>query len=338
MTVACAPSEEKPRIGFLGVGWIGLDRMKALAASGLVDVAAIADPSAAMLDAARAEAPRADTAHSLDDLLSMHLDGIVVATPSALHAAQSIAALEAGKAVFCQKPLGRTVGEVAAVVAAARRADRLLDVDLSYRHTEGMRRIRDLVRKGDLGSVHAADLHFHNSYGPDKAWFHDPELSGGGCLIDLGTHLVDLALWTLDHPPVIDLAGRMWRGGEMLEGDPATVEDYATATLLLAGGTEVRIACSWNLHAGQDADIAASFHGRKGGCTFRNVSGSFYDFRAHHHTGTSRRELAAPPDAWGGRAIVDWARRLVEGHRFDPRAERHVEVARVLDGLYGRSA
>ena len=70
---------------------------------------------------------------------------MVIATPSAAHADQSIAALNAGKAVFCQKPLGRTGPEVAEVVAAARRADRLLGVDLSYRHTAAMAAIRPLL-------------------------------------------------------------------------------------------------------------------------------------------------------------------------------------------------
>src|SRR5947199_289519 len=85
--------------------------------------------------------------------------------------AGSIRALKRGAAVFCQKPLGRTAAEARAVIDAARAADRLLCVDLSYRFTDGMRRIRELVRAGALGRVYAVDLVFHNAYGPDKAWF-----------------------------------------------------------------------------------------------------------------------------------------------------------------------
>src|SRR3546814_15615705 len=94
---------------------------------------------------------------SLDALLEQPLDGIVIATPSALHAEQSIRALERGVPVFCQKPLGRTGAEVRAVIDAARAADRLLGVDLSYRGTAGMRALRDHVRAGQLGQVHAVD-------------------------------------------------------------------------------------------------------------------------------------------------------------------------------------
>ena len=72
-------------------------------------------------------------------------------------------ALEAGVAVFCQKPLGRNAGEVRAVVDAARAADRLLAVDLSYRYTEGMWQIVDLVRNGTLGRIYAIDMIFHST-------------------------------------------------------------------------------------------------------------------------------------------------------------------------------
>src|SRR5207248_7565181 len=136
-------------------------------------------------------------------------------------------------AVFCQKPLGRTALEAGAVVAAARRADRLLGVDLSYRFTHAVGRVRELVAGGELGQVFAADLVFHNAYGPDKPWFYDPALSGGGCVMDLGVHLVDLALWTLDASGVNAVQANLYVGGKRL-GDPAQeVEDYAAVTLAL---------------------------------------------------------------------------------------------------------
>ncbi len=326
----------RPRIGFLGVGWIGRHRMEAMADTGLIEVAAVADPSREMAAEAGKIAPEAEQVADLEGLLAAGVDGVVIATPSALHAAQSIRALDAGVAVFCQKPLGRTAAEAAAVVAAARQADRLLAVDLSYRFTEGMRRIREIVAAGELGRVFAGDLVFHNAYGPDKPWFYDPELSGGGCVMDLGVHLVDLAMWTLGFPEVEDVQADLFAGGAPLAGRADTVEDYAEARLTLAGGTVIRIACSWRLQAGCDAIIQAGFYGTEGGAALKNVGGSFYDFTAERYRGTAREALADPPDAWGGRAAADWARRLAAGERFDADAERLVDVARVLDRIYGR--
>jgi predicted dehydrogenase len=329
-------ASRRPRVGFLGLGWIGLHRMKALADAGLIDIAALADTAPDMLAKAAPLAPKAKHAVTLDALLGEELDGIVIATPTALHAEQSIRAIERGAAVFCQKPLGRTAAEVRTVVDAARATDRLLAVDLSYRFTEGMRRIRKLVRSGALGRIYAADLVFHNAYGPDKPWFYEAGLSGGGCVMDLGVHLVDLALWVLDFPAVAEVAAQLFAGGEPLDGHTDRVEDYAIATLRLDFGAAVRIACSWRLHAGRDALISAAFHGTDGGAEINNVSGSFYDFVAEHHRGTTRHTLCAPPDGWFGRAAIDWATRLAAGERFSPTAERLVDVARVLDRIYGR--
>lgn len=326
----------KPRIGFLGTGWIGRHRMEKMLETGAVEAAAICDPSGECRAEALRLAPQAGQVSGLDEMLALGLDGIVIATPSALHAEQTIAALDAGAAVFCQKPLGRTGAEAAAAVEAARKADRLLGVDLSYRHTEAMAKIAPLVREGALGRVHAVDLTFHNAYGPDKSWFYDPAQAGGGCVMDLGVHLVDLALWTLDFPEVERVSSHLFAGGKPLGPAPDICEDHALATLELAGGTVVRLACSWRLQAGRDAIISAEFYGTEGGAAMRNVGGSFYDFSAELYRGTAAESLAEPPDPWGGRAGADWARRLAAGERFDPEAEKLVAVARVLDRIYGR--
>ncbi|HZG09000.1 MAG TPA: Gfo/Idh/MocA family oxidoreductase [Allosphingosinicella sp.] len=324
----------RPRVGFLGVGWIGRHRMEKMLATGAIEAAAIADPSDEMAGEALKLAPGAVRVEGLDGLLAQGLDGLVIATPSALHAEQSIRGLDAGIAVFCQKPLGRTAAESSRVVEAARKADRLLAVDLSYRFTQGMRRVRELIGSGDLGRVFAADLVFHNAYGPDKPWFYDPELSGGGCVMDLGVHLVDLALWAFDFPEVRGASAQLLARGEPLQ--PGTVEDYAVAQLELEGGASIRLACSWNLPAGQEAVISASFYGTAGGAALSNVGGSFYDFKAERYRGTATETLVSPPDEWGGRAAADWAVRLGAGARFDPGAERLVDVSRALDRIYGR--
>jgi predicted dehydrogenase len=326
----------RPRVGFLGVGWIGRHRMQAIVDTGAVEVAGIADASPEMIAEAGKLAPQARAVSSLDELLDLRPDGLVIATPSALHAEQSIRALGQGAAVFCQKPLGRTAAEAKAVVDAARAADRLLGVDFSYRYTEGMRRIREIVRSGELGRVHAVDLVFHNAYGPDKPWFYDPALSGGGCVMDLGVHLADLALWALDFPDVAGVSARLFAGGEPLGGRPDRVEDYAVATLDLGTGAVVQLACSWRLQAGRDAIISAAFYGTEGGAALHNVNGSFYDFTAERYRGTATETLSTPPDAWGGRAAAEWATRLAAGMRFDAGADRLVTVAQVIDRIYGR--
>jgi hypothetical protein len=97
-----------------------------------------------------------------------------------------------------------------------------------------------------------------------------------------------------------------------------------------------RLACSWKLSVGRDALISACFYGSNGGVTFHNVNGSFYDFVAEQFNGTARTTLASPPDEWGGRAAVAWARRLQKNPGFDSEVCHAIQVAAVLDAIYGR--
>jgi predicted dehydrogenase len=327
----------KPKLGFLGVGWIGKNRLEAIAKSGVADITAVADASPELVRQTVQSFPQADTCASLDELLDRKLDGIVIATPSALHAEQAIAAFESGLAVFCQKPLGRSAEETRRVIAAARSADRLLGVDLSYRFIRGAQKIHDLCRAGELGEIFAIDLIFHNAYGPDKSWFYDWKLSGGGCVIDLGIHLLDLALWNLGFPRIVNVTSRLFAQGNPIQGRCNAVEDYALARLDLENGSTVKLACSWKLPVGCDAIISASFYGTKGGATFHNVDGSFYDFSASQFRGTKRETLISPPDEWAGRAAVDWAKRLADGERFSEEIESVARVAEGLDAIYENS-
>jgi predicted dehydrogenase len=319
-----------PRLGFLGVGWIGRNRMEALARDGLVQVAAVADPQAEALAAAAEVAPEAGRAESLGELLEHDLDGVVIATPSALHADQAVAALERGLAVFCQKPLARDAEETRRVLAAARAADRLLAVDLSYRHVEALRAAQQQVASGAIGRLHTIDLVFHNAYGPDKPWFTDPELAGGGCLIDLGTHLVDLALWISSGATAkVETARTLSLHGH-------AVEDQATAELAL-GEVQARVACSWFSSAGRDCVFECTAWGSEGAVSVRNVGGSFYDFRAEIWRGTGAETLVEPPDEWGGRAIAAWAERLRTDRSFDPAADELGRVAETIDAIYAQA-
>jgi predicted dehydrogenase len=322
------------RLGFAGVGWIGRHRMQAVLEAGLVEVAALADPDPACIAEALASAPSAVVCDGYAELLEQPMDGLVIATPSAAHAGQAIEALQRGIPVFCQKPLGRNGAEVREVVEAARAADRRLGVDLSYRYLNGMHAARRAVLGGELGTVFAVQAIFHNAYGPGKEWFYDRTQSGGGCVIDLGIHLVDLALWMLGNPAVDEVRGSCFAGGQPLHANPDAVEDYATAAIIVRGGAVIDLACSWKLPVGCDAEISLRIYGTQGGIGLRNVDGSFYDFHVERFEGRNRSSLGSPPDAWGGRAIIAWAAGLNESRGFEPEAESLVALADVLDRIY----
>ena len=325
----------RPRLGFAGVGWIGRMRMEALLAADVAEVVAVADPDPILREKAHALAPAAAAVAGFGDLLELGLDALVIATPSAMHADQALAALERGIAVFCQKPLGRDAAETSAVVAAARARNLALGVDLSYRATDAVRALRRLVVSGELGHVYAGRFVFHNAYGPDKPWFYDRAASGGGCVMDLGTHLIDLALWLFGAPRVTGVDSRLYREGRRVSPPLDEVEDFAAIQLDFEDGGSAEIACSWKLPAGCDAVIEASVVGTAGGAAVTNRDGSFYDLTCHHHRGTSRRMVSEPPDAWGGRALVEWTERLAAGGRYEHDTAHLVDLAAVIDRVYG---
>ena len=104
-----------------------------------------------------------------------------------------------------------------------------------------MQLIREHLRDGAIGTVFAVDLIFHNAYGPDKPWYYDLAQSGpGGCVLDLGIHLVDLALWALEYPEVARVTSRLYAGGIALAGRRGLVEDYAVARVDLKPGSTLK--------------------------------------------------------------------------------------------------
>lgn len=325
------------RLGFLGMGWIGKNRLDALVKHGVARPAVISDVN--MENAMAAAMDDTIVCDSMEKLLleSSSLDGVVIATPSALHAEQTIAALEAGLAVFCQKPLGRNNGEVSEIIETARRENRLLGIDLSYRFLKTVSIVEKQIRCGDIGRIFAIDAVFHNAYGPDKPWFYDPELSGGGCVIDLGVHLVDLVLWMFDFPSVTSIHSRLYANGMRISGRDKGVEDYAAATIELENGPLVNLACSWKLQAGTDAVIGLTFYGTEGALSIRNFPGSFYEFKAERYRGTSCEILYDSSDDWGGGAILDWAAKLLQGGLFDKSVMEVQKVTEVLDEIYKNS-
>lgn len=330
-------TDSKPKLGFIGVGWIGRNRLEAIAKEGIADIKIVSDPNQQYADEALQVVPQASTVSSLEELAVADVDGIVIASPSALHASQSIKAINEGKAVFCQKPLGRNAEEVKNVVESAEAKNVLLGVDFSYRFTNGIKALKQVLDSGELGTIYGVNLVFHNAYGPDKPWYFDPKLAGGGCVMDLGIHLVDLLVWLFNNPELNEVSSQLFSKGNIIESIEEQVEDYAVAQLLINKSIVVQLACSWNLPAGVDAVIEASFYGTNGGVSFKNINGSFYDFTAERFYGTSRQAISTPGDAWGGKAAIHWAEELAaNGNRFNSEAYQYIKSAEILDRIYKR--
>jgi predicted dehydrogenase len=258
-------------LGVVGLGWLGESLIKAMPGVQDLDVVAVQD---VRLDLARDIADRYAIAWSgerFDALLEADgVEAIVICTPNALHAAQAQAAFRAGKDVLVQKPLALSSVDAQTTVDLANSLDRLLFVDYSYRFLETVSMLRNSLR--EVSGVRSVRAVFHNIYGPgaEKRWFFNPALSGGGALIDLGVHLLDLGLW-LFAPVVTRLEGVDLSG-------QGPVEDAAALRLLL-DDVPFSVDVSWNAPLPATEISFEVVGGGERRLRWENVDGSFFRFR-----------------------------------------------------------
>jgi predicted dehydrogenase len=328
----------RPHLGFLGADWQGLSRIETIVQSGIAEVVAVAEPSDQQRDYAEMIAPNAQMTASFNDLVRSKIDGIIISNPNLLSTGQLITLLEKGTAVFSDKPFGRTQAEMEQIVRAARKANRLLSVDFSYRYTSAMQAARQAVQSGELGKIYAVNLTFHNAFEPNT-WFHSGKISRNtphseGCVTDLGSSLIDMALWALDFPKVAHVNSRLYAKGQPIKAGNAKAEDFATAQIVLENDTVMQMSCGWNLSTGCDSILRADFYGTRGGVSFHNMDGSFHNFIADRFYGSRRETMIAPLEQWDGRALMEWVRRISMGGRYNPEADRYVDVATALEAVY----
>lgn len=182
---------------------------------------------------------------SLDDVWEDdEVDGVVICTPSNVHEEQVRAALEAGKYVFCERPLTVTAEAGSRVLDTAGAATRL-QVGMNQRFRPDANALKVFVSGGELGEVHhvrAGWLNRRISQGR-RTWRHRKAGAGGGALMDLGLQMLDLALWLLDYPEPERVVAHLHR--------PARdeVEEAAVVFLHVAGGCSVSLEVNWNLLA-----------------------------------------------------------------------------------------
>lgn len=324
-----------PRIGLLGFGSFGKYRLEAIRGSGSGDVTVISDPLIENMERFCKDNDLKSLNNS-EALFESDLQGIVVATPNKARKDQITKALQEGKAVFSQMPMGCTLEEALEIIRVAKENNCLLMNDHGYRHTHSLRKIKALIDSGEVGEIYAANFTYHNASGPEKSWYYDPALSGGGCMMDLGVTLIDSLYWLFPDVQIEQLNSNLYVRGQKLCDSKSQVEDFANTNITFTNGSTMQITCSWNLSIGKDAIIEMNFYGTKGGATFRNVNGSIYDFKAEHYKGTRRQVLSLPPDDWGGKDAAQWASHLANKNEYLHETDNYIKTAQMLDLIYGR--
>lgn len=221
------------------------------------------------------------------------IDVIHVLTPNSSHAEISIASMEAGKHVMCEKPMAKTADEAHAMVEAMQRTGKKLTIGYQNRFRPDSQYLKTISENGDLGEVYNAKAHaIRRRAVPTWGVFLDEEAQGGGPLIDIGTHALDLTLWMMDNYKPKYVVGNAYHKLSQTENaanawgpwDPKefTVEDSAFGFIVMENGATIYLEASWALNSLDVREAQTTLHGTKAGADMKN--GLVINGEKHGHT------------------------------------------------------
>ena len=278
-------AEKKLRAGIIGCGGIaGGKHMPCLKATGKADMVAFCDIVEEKAQKAAKEygTPDAKVYTQYKKLLEdKTIDMVYVLTPNKSHSFITIDALEAGKHVMCEKPMAKTSKEAREMVEASKRTGKLLTIGYQTRYKPESQYIKGAVERGDLGDIYFAKAHaLRRRAVPTWGVFLNEEEQGGGPLIDIGTHALDLTLWYMNNYKVKSVVGNVYKklngngvcGNAFGPWDPAefTVEDSAFGFITMEDGATIILESSWALNMIEANEARATLCGTKAGADMQD--------------------------------------------------------------------
>ena len=246
------------RVGIIGAGSIAdYAHVPGYRAQSGVEIAAVCDvvPGKAAQFAKDHDIPRAYDSH-LEMIEQERLDAVSVCTPNFAHKQTTIDALEAGLHVLCEKPIAMNLAEGEAMVAAARRTGKTLQIGLHWRFTSEAQVLKRFVEAGDLGDIYYGEATYWRRRGiPGWGVFTQKKLQGGGALIDIGVHTLDHTMWLMGNPKPVSVMGATYQAfgkrsdvvSVWARWDPATfdVDDTAMAMVRFDNGATLILRATW---------------------------------------------------------------------------------------------
>lgn len=241
---------------------------------GLAEIVAVCDPVPAALEEAGAQAGVAARYLDYQDVIARDdIDVILIATPNSLHEPIAVSALQSGKHVLCEKPLALSLAGAQRMAAAARAADRVTAVNHRYRWVPAMRYLHELVTADEFGDMRQLFMNYFNALFLDQdtpmQWRY-LRSERGGILADIGSHLIDLAIWLLGPIARIrcDLTTftheRSDIAGEVIQVE---VDDAATCQVEFASGV-VGVLNASGLCLGRLNHQRIELYGTRGGAVY----------------------------------------------------------------------
>ena len=357
-------AKEKLKVGIIGTGMIAtsghIPAWRDLPDD--VEVIGVAD---ILADRAKLIADSEGIPHAYGDwekmLAELDLDIVSVCTPNSYHRAQSVAALQAGAHVLCEKPIATSHADAAAMFEAAEAAGKVLFVGQSSRFRNRSIAAKEIVDSGRLGEIYFAETFYLRRRGiPQWGQFHMKEHSGGGPIYDLGVHAIDLLYWLMGNPAVRAVSGatytKLGNRDEHLATSLADsgaflgvltprpydfkdydVEDMAAGFIRLAGGASVAFKTSWAANVPRNFG-STMILGTEGGLVMEPLTlvTNMGSYQVNVEAQVPDDEHGPFSGHWGETAHLV---RVVRGEEeLSVRPEEVLNVMRTLDALYQSSA
>ncbi len=348
---------KKLKAGVVGLG-MGRNHIAGYREHPDVEVVAIADIDVPKLHYYQKELaiPRAyPTAQEMFD--AEELDVVSIAVPNIDHMALTVAALRSGANVLCEKPMALNAEQAEIMLQTARECDRKLGINFSYRFHPQSRAMKNLAESGALGDIYFGRTIWHrrrgvpglgrsgfNSGGASGNWFFDKQRSGGGPLIDLGVHRLDLALWMMDYPEpewvMANTYAPFGPGIAAAKGFEYSVEDLACAMIRFKNGAMLELEASWAANIRENELMSTQLLGTKGGIRQFNLrEGYEFDVEYCHECHGAQFDMTLHPPVPECRSgYYLFADAVLKNEPFLVAPEQGVTVMRLLDAIYRSAA
>jgi len=323
----------KLKVGVVGAGFAGRAHMEGYKNIEDVNLIAVCDVSKERAQEAAEKYGIAQFFTDYGDMLKISdLDAISVCLPNKMHEPVAVAALNAGKHVLCEKPLASNAEEAAKMVEASGKSKKLLAMSLNFRYEGRSLTLKKMIESGKLGEIYYAKTSMLRTNSIPRGWFHVKERSGGGPLLDLASHMLDVTWWLMGCPePVtasgityakLGVAGKgmgIWGVGY---GDgPVDIEDLAIGLIKFKEGQTIFVDVSWALN-GPPVHSCYLF-GTEAGASL------YPDFAIYKQPALETPQIDPSKDR-----IREFVRNVLDGTESMAPAKDGLQVMRMLDAIY----
>lgn len=339
----------KVKIAIIGVGNIAETHIKAYQKNPDVEIYAFCDINEDRLKAMGEKYNVTRLYTDKEEMLKLaEIDAVSVCTWNSEHAPCTIAALNAGKHVLCEKPMATTVEDAEAMKAAAEKNGKLLMIGFVRRFGNDAEVLGDMIDADLMGDIYYAKTTYLRRHGSPGGWFGKKQFSGGGPLIDLGVHVIDLARYIMGgHKPVSVFGATFNKLGDRRgikdkvgylassakEGDEYNVEDMATALIRFDNGSVLSVEASFSLNCEADKG-EIEFFGSKGGAKF-SPELKMYTVTNGYMTDLSFvKNTALDFDGLFEKEMNHFVSCITEGTQCRATADDGITVMKILLGIY----